>query len=786
MSDTTLPTLYCTNLKCRASNTELDTNCHQCGAPLLKRYLWVLGATGKEGETLGDRYVFRGPRVVLDTQVGLPLRVNTDLPNGLIPYLKLFPHRLHLSQLYTALAPRRKKEPLIVLLEQAPLSAADFFEDCVSALHPSVTAALPLTESWPYALPLRQVNWLWQMAQLWHPLAIQGVASSLVQPNLLRVEERFVRLLELQSDLDISPTLSDLGTFWQQWLTSPSEHFAPDFEKLCQALIQGSIATPELLLDQLEQLLLRYQEPYTLKIDISARTDTGQMRDHNEDACYPEQGVVAQNSAERLAIVCDGVGGHDGGEVASGIAIEAMTSHLIRLQQGALPNDVVISELEAATFQANDLISARNDEEQREDRRRMGTTLVTTLIHNQQAYITHIGDSRAYLITALGCYQLTIDDDIACREVRLGYVPYREALQQPASGSLTQALGMASSSVLRPSIERLILDEDCVLLLCSDGLSDYDRVESLWSTEILPLLHQETDLVTVTKNLIDQANQLNGHDNITVAVLHCRVDRPPMPAGSPPPPRTTQLQSTPTLAQPSVPQTYQDQRSGAWKIWAIAGFLVALALGGLAYFFRTQPALSPTVEETPAPADLPTSRLTFADLKAGQSLEIQSREPVNTTAPVLMNIWVQDQPPPSSQEGSTQLSLPAGKLITVLKPQGLETEGTTPSQWVKVRVCPAPVSNPSARGSVPEPDDLLSAKETSQALDPPPAASSPALPSTAPPTDPQKNYGADKLVEGWVSAEELLRHVVDSAVAAPVCGSAANTDQIPSGNATLR
>ncbi|MGB7416816.1 MAG: protein phosphatase, partial [Thermosynechococcaceae cyanobacterium] len=304
----TLPTLYCSNLKCRASNTELDANCHQCGAALPKRYLWVIGTTGKAGDMLGDRYAFRGPRVVLDTQVGLPLRINTDLPNGLIPYLKLFPHRLHLPQLYTALAPQRKKEPLIVLLEQAPLSVTDFFENGASAAHPSISAAFPLIESWPYALPLRQVNWLWQIAQLWQPLSSQGVASTLIQPNLLRVEERFLRLLELQSDFDILPTLPDLGAFWQEWLTGTSDTFAPDFEKLCQSLIQGSISTPELLLDQLEQLLLRYQEPYTLKIDISARTDTGQMRDHNEDACYPEQGVVSQNSAERLAIVCDGVG----------------------------------------------------------------------------------------------------------------------------------------------------------------------------------------------------------------------------------------------------------------------------------------------------------------------------------------------------------------------------------------------------------------------------------------------------------------------------------------------
>jgi hypothetical protein len=255
-----------------------------------------------------------------------------------------------------------------------------------------------------------------------------------------------------------------------------------------------------------------------------------------------------------------------------------------------------------------------------------------------------------------------------------------------------------------------------------------------------------------------------------------------MPAGSPPPPRATQLQSTPTLAQPSVPQTYQDQRSGAWKIWAIAGFLVALALGGLAYFFRTQPALPPTAGETPASAQPTPPGLTFAALKSGQSLEIQTRGSADPAA--LMNIWVQDQPP-TSPAGSTEQSLPAGKLITVLKTQSLETKGVTPSQWVKVRICPSSVSNPAAGEPVPEPDDL-SAQGESQALESS-SASSPAPASTAPPTAPQKSLnGADKTVEGWVLADDLLPYAVDSAVAAPVCGSAANTDQIPSGNATLR
>lgn len=774
----TLPTLYCPNPKCQAKNTELDPVCQVCGSALPKRYLWVMGLTGKPGEVLADRYVFRGPNVVLDTQINLPLKLNTDLPNGLIPYLKLFPYRLHVPQLYTVLPPKRKKDYPIVLLEQAPLSAADFFEtESVNGATDFLTSpGLSLTESWPYAQPLRQVNWLWQIAQLWQPFLIQGVASTLLQPDLLRVEERLLRVLELHPEFEETPTLAHLGSLWQQWLPGAAEPLAPDFEKLCQALIQGSLSSPELLLDQLEQLLLRHQESYQLKIDISARTDTGQMRNHNEDACYPSHTILEQNSLERLAVVCDGVGGHDGGEVASAIAIEAMTSHLTQLQQGALPTDVVIAELEAATFQANDLISERNDEERRQERRRMGTTLVTALIHNQQAYLTHIGDSRAYLITAVGCYQLTVDDDIASREVRLGYIPYRDALKQPASGSLTQALGMAPSSVLRPTVQRLILDEDCVILLCSDGLSDYDRVETLWRTEILPLLHQETDLVTVTKRLIDQANELNGHDNVTVALLHCRVNRT-RTSGTTESSRRTQLQSpVTTSAQTSAPvemASPRPQTSSSWKRWAIAGFLGALALAGLAYFFlRPKPAPFPVVDST-VPEKI---ELSFGQLAADTLLEIK---PINQQETALQ-VWQQSQPPTTDLD-SAPASIPFadGSIVRIVgllqNPPDVEPSVPDADMWLKIQIC-SPELSPIAT----PPEAVESAGQSGLE---PEASPPPEEPSTVASVVRQPQVG-------WVRWTELQKQVVLKADApafsAPFCGrSVDGAGEVPSGGEAL-
>jgi protein phosphatase len=151
---------------------------------------------------------------------------------------------------------------------------------------------------------------------------------------------------------------------------------------------------------------------------------------------------------------------------------------------------------------------------------------VMTLVYGHEAYIAHIGDSRVYRITRTGCHQMTLDDDLATREVRLNGILYRQALGMMSSGSLFQALGMNSSTALHPNIRRMIVDEECIFLLCSDGVSDRDRVEQYWQTEILPVLEGKVDLATACQRMINMANTHNGHDNSTVALVHCQVKQP--------------------------------------------------------------------------------------------------------------------------------------------------------------------------------------------------------------------------------------------------------------------
>jgi hypothetical protein len=141
---------------------------------------------------------------------------------------------------------------------------------------------------------------------------------------------------------------------------------------------------------------------------------------------------------------------------------------------------------------------------------------------SNEVYIVHVGDSRVYCVTEKNLRQVTLDDDVATRETTLGYNFYAYSSQRIDGGALIQALGTRGSDMLVPRVQRFFIDEDCLLLLCSDGLSDFDRVDQIYQSSLLPILTENKPLDRSCQNLIDKANELNGHDNITVALMRCR------------------------------------------------------------------------------------------------------------------------------------------------------------------------------------------------------------------------------------------------------------------------
>jgi protein phosphatase len=384
-----------------------------------------------------------------------------------------------------------------------------------------------LVDAFGEATPLRQLNWLWQMAQLWIPFRREGVAASLLNADLLRVEGSLVRLLELRSS-DSAVQLSDLGNFWVSWSEQAHPIVRPFLQQLCQELQQGRINNAEQLVAVLDRTIpfcSPFADSNSSQISIAASTDTGPSRQRNEDACYPPSGSFFNQPEEPITIVCDGIGGHAGGDIASNIAIDTIGDRMKQLPPYEQTNESIATynqHIHDAVCEANNLIGERNNSEHRRGRQRMGTTLVMALVHGHEINITHVGDSRAYLITRQRCYQITLDDDVASRDVRLGYCLYRHALRQMSSGALVQALGTNSVRVLHPTIQRLILDEDCVFLLCSDGLSDNELVDEYWEAELLPVLEGKVDPKTAVEHLIQISNFQNGHDNVTVSVVSCQ------------------------------------------------------------------------------------------------------------------------------------------------------------------------------------------------------------------------------------------------------------------------
>jgi protein phosphatase len=625
--------IVCQNPECQAPNPASHNFCAHCRTAIPKVYLWTVGEDAsslKIGQTLANnRYVVVNNRVLLDTKPGWQPEVVERVPEFITPYLRLIGHRPHVPQVYGSIAYNRsgRRTSTLWLLEKAPI----YSEGLGAALAGKVMPEIG--ESWKTAGSMRQLNWLWQIANLWDSMQVEGVSRTLLHPELLRVESSILRTIELMPNGDSPPKLAELGKIWKMWQKQARIGIAQVLEKICDGLVKEEMTTATQLIALLDEALRTIGQKQFLNCNYITLTHTGPTREQNEDACYPPSGDgLYQNTGYdlSLAIVCDGVGGHQGGEVASSLAIDTIhrrIENVLNKPENRYPDSITI-QIENSTCVANDQISLRNDSENRQERERMGTTMVMSLIYGHEAYLAHIGDSRVYRITRTGCHQMTLDDDLATREVRLSGILYREALGINGSGSLFQALGMNSSTALHPNIRRLIVDEECIFLLCSDGVSDRDRVEQYWQTEILPVLEGKVDLATACQRTINMANTHNGHDNATVALVHCQVKQP-VEAG-----QTTTLQDFPTdattayaqsdtllLSSPETNTTDRDRQGGlnektsagstSKKLLSIGAIvsLLLMALGAGGWFLSQKPISTPpriSPSTVPSPSSVPS------------------------------------------------------------------------------------------------------------------------------------------------------------------------------------
>ncbi len=495
-----------------------------------RQYVWALGhGTNKIplGDRVDNRYQVVAPSIWLDTQLELPPKVPEPVPNFALPYLKAYSYQLNLPGIYGIC--HQDSGEAVLLLSNVPVSHR-------GQLMPAIGKA------WSESSAFSQAYWLWQMITLWEPLKSFGAAASLLKKSNIRVEAWRVRLIGLSVN-PADPPLSELGRAWEGYFLPGATPAVADLLKsVCQEMQAGE---PDFMgiKAQINEQLLQAAAGAPIEFQIAGATSTGPQKSRNEDACYPSPIELKRTSTAdlpllpRLAIVCDGVGGHAGGEVASQMVVRSLQLQLRSLlteameQEQAISPQVVIDQIEAAIRVANNLVAQQNDQQGRADRQRMGTTLVMALILPQrietpagpaevnELYLTHIGDSRAYWITPEHCQLLTVDDDIAGREVSAGHSFYRAALQRPDASALTQAVGLRDFDQLRPHTQRFLFDSDGVLLLCSDGLSDHNQVETSWADYIGLIVQQIVPLEAAVDAWIELANQKNGHDNVTVVLV---------------------------------------------------------------------------------------------------------------------------------------------------------------------------------------------------------------------------------------------------------------------------
>jgi protein phosphatase len=540
--------------------------------PLIIRYLWAAGSAAMQvpvGKLVANRYQAIAPQIWQDMHPEQPPEMPEQVSSDIFPYLRLYPHRLHVPEVYGVC---QVGDSVVTLLDNAPI-------DSSGELYPSIQSV------WTKATAVRQVYWLWQILELWRPLAEMGVASSLLILDNIRVEGWRVRLRELYVDAvedtnrelvaastgsgasalnalatgtssevnspfmgqPIKASLQQLGEYWASWSRKASVSVAARLQDIAEQL-QSEEPSLDAIASKLNQLLIEQAARQPLRLRIAGATDPGTKHDHNEDSCYPALADLPTDLSlprdpliPHLSIICDGIGGHEGGEVASQLAVQS-----IKLQVRALlaelaedpeimTPELVTQHLSAIIRVANNLIASRNDEQSRESRRRMATTLTVALQLPQivkmpdgqgnahELYIASVGDSRAYWLTPRYCQLLTVDDDVVTREVRLGRNLYRKALQRPDAGALTQAVGTKDAEQLHPTVQRFILEEDGLLLLCSDGLSDNNLIERFCADYPRDVFSGKLSVEDAVKSLIDLANQKNGHDNISVVLTYCAV-----------------------------------------------------------------------------------------------------------------------------------------------------------------------------------------------------------------------------------------------------------------------
>ena len=249
-----------------------------------------------------------------------------------------------------------------------------------------------------------------------------------------------------------------------------------------------------------------------MQVKAHGLTHVGRQRQHNEDTY-----LVADEA--HLYLVADGMGGHAAGEIASRIAVDAISEFILHTKEddGTWPHayDEHLKRSTNRLMAALNLANARVLEAMKKDARLrgMGTTVVACLAEEDTMSVAHVGDSRAYLVRDGALSRLTNDHSWVFEQVQAGMLTPEEAEKHPLRNVITRALGGALQ--VTPDASEVVSRPGDVYLLCSDGLTGMVPEE-----EILRVVRDNADdLEKACQVLIDTANERGGLDNVTAILV---------------------------------------------------------------------------------------------------------------------------------------------------------------------------------------------------------------------------------------------------------------------------
>ena len=246
-------------------------------------------------------------------------------------------------------------------------------------------------------------------------------------------------------------------------------------------------------------------------IEIFCRTDTGRVREHNEDC-------VGADKSLGLAVLADGMGGYQAGEVASEMAIKTVIKQLntVLKTSPCKPHHAnhnyhsATVLLEQAVLKANKVIY--NMAEKETDCRGMGTTLVAVLFHNDFISVAHIGDSRLYRLRGHTFCQMTKDHSVRQELIDCGYYTQEQARHSPNKNLVTRALGVGEKVTVDIQEYKLLAQD--IYLLCSDGLNDM-----LDDCDMRTIINNANSFEEAAELLINAANEKGGDDNTSLILV---------------------------------------------------------------------------------------------------------------------------------------------------------------------------------------------------------------------------------------------------------------------------